>query len=153
MFLSLSLAFWIPYLHYFPHISLWSTYLLFDSHINFTPLSPHCLHESLFMKSVISVCPSVCLAGVFPPLPSLQHRLLITFVLLLWPVRGKGPHGQAQTQRGGLPALRGDSWLRPRTAAGGTFNMPSQQEMLGTVWIKISVNKKFLFDCLCSQEK
>lgn len=48
--------------------SLWTTYLLFDSHINSTPPLPYCLHESAFMNPVISVCLSVCLA----PFPSLR---------------------------------------------------------------------------------
>lgn len=133
------------------HIGLWSTYLLFVSPINFIPPRPTLSPRSLFMYRYLGLSIRMSrrrLSLSSPPGPPANH-----FCTFLMARANQGATGAGTNAEGGLPVLHSDSWLPLRMATGGIFHMPSLQEMLGTIRIKISEYKNFVLNCLCSQAK
>ena len=114
---------------------------------------PRCLHESVFMNSVISVCLSVSLSfprltSIFrrpslppsrsPSLPPSSSGSLITFVLFLQPVEGDSGVGRNASRRSGRQ--HHDAWLPlGKLLQRGAYSTPlPRQEMSRTQWMEIA---------------
>lgn len=147
----------MPYLLLFPNIfPLNHLSAIWQSH-KFDPPLPYCLHESVFMNSVISVCLSVCLV-LSPTLwfifrqPSLlpTSGSLITFVLFLQPVEGDS--GVGRNAAGVLAVnitMLGSHWEKR-----GIFNNTSLPGNASLQWIKSLSTKtsvKRIDNYLCVQ--